>query len=319
MSVDKDNTKPVIVVTEPLKPRAMEFLRERAVVIESSPEGVGEVIGEADGLVVRTYTQVDENLLNRAKKLKVVGRAGVALDNINVPLCRARGVEVVHTPEANTLAVVDYTIRMIIEMNRKFWPLTGYVPPEEFHEIRQQNFGRFCADMTLGILGCGRIGSRVGRAAAGLGMRILYNDILDIKLDYPAESVEKDYLYANSDVVTIHLPVTDLTRKIINTETLTRFKDGAQLINPARGACVDYGALGKSLRNGKISYAVIDCHDPEPPPSDYPLFGLDNVILTPHVAACVPKAKENMSMVVTDVLKVCKGQTPDFPALEGSY
>jgi len=316
---DSEKRKPVIVVTEQLKEVAMEVLRGAAEVIESTPEGVGEVIGEADGLIVRTYTQVDENLLDRAKKLKVVGRAGVALDNINVPLCRARGVEVVHTPEANTLAVVDYVIRMIVEMNRKFWPLTGYVAAEEFHEIRKQNFGRFLADMTLGILGCGRIGSRVARAATALGMRVLYNDILDIKLDHPAEPVDKDYLYTNSNVVTIHLPVTDLTRKIINADTLAKFKDGAQLINAARGACVDYDALGKSLRSGKIAFAVIDCHDPEPMPPDYPLFGLENVILTPHVAACVPKAKENMSMVVTDVLKVCNGEEPKFPALEGSY
>ncbi|MCK5114589.1 MAG: phosphoglycerate dehydrogenase [Phycisphaerae bacterium] len=315
----KKSEKPVIVVSEQLKEKAMDLLCAEAVVIESTPEDVLDVIGQADGLVVRTYTQVNEELLDRAKKLKVVGRAGVALDNINVPLCRSRGVEVVHTPEANTLAVVDYAIRMIIEMNRKFWPLAGYVAPEKFHEIRKQNFGRFLADMTLGIIGCGRIGSRVGRAAAALGMRVLYNDILDIELDYPAESVDKDYLYANSDVVTIHLPVTDLTRKIINAEALAKFKDGAQLINAARGACVDYAALGASLRNGKIGFAVIDCHDPEPMPEDYPLFGLKNVILTPHTAACVPKAKENMSMVVTDVLKVCNGEAPEFPALEGSY
>ncbi len=313
------SAQPTILVTETLQPEAMDYLRAHSTVIESTPERVADHIAQADGLVVRTYTQVNEELLAQAERLKVVGRAGVALDNIDVLACRARGVEVVHTPEANTLAVVDYTIRMIIEMNRRFWPLAGWVSGEEFHVIRKQMFGRFLADMTLGIIGCGRIGSRVGRAAAALGMRVLYNDILDIKLDYPAEAVDKDTIYAESDVVTIHLPVTDLTRKIINAESLAKFKDGGQFINAARGACVDYEALGKALRNGKISSAVIDCHDPEPMPKDYPLFGLDNVILTPHVAACVPKAKENMSMVVTDVIAVCKGEEPKFPALDGAF
>ena len=119
--------------------------------------------------------------------------------------------------------------------------------------------------------------------------------------------------------LTIHLPVTDLTRKIINADSLEKFKDSSQFINAARGACVDYDALGAALRSGKISAAVIDCHDPEPMPKDYPLFGLDNVILTPHVASCVPKAKENMSMVVTDVIAVCNGEAPKFPALDGAF
>jgi D-3-phosphoglycerate dehydrogenase len=310
---------PVIVVSEPLQPVAMEFLAREATVIETTPEHVGEVVGQADGLVVRTYTQVNEALLDRARKLRVVGRAGVALENIDVPTCRARGVEVVHTPAANTLAVVDYTLRMILEMNRRFWPFSTYLTPEQFHAERKQMFGRFLADCTLGIIGCGRIGSRVGRAAAGLGMRVLYNDILEIEVEYPAEAVSKDTLFAQSDVITIHVPQTEQTRKFINAETIAKFKPGAQFINCARGGCVDYDALGAALRSGQVSFAVIDCHDPEPPPPEYPLLGLENVILTPHVAACVPAAKERMSMVVTDVLKVCQGQPPEYPAAEGSY
>ncbi|KKL57123.1 hypothetical protein LCGC14_2238550, partial [marine sediment metagenome] len=195
-------SKPIVVVTEPLSDRALAWLAERVEVRRIEIEQLDEHIGQADGLIVRTYTLVGPELLDRAGKLKVVGRAGVALDNIDVPACRARGVEVVHTPEANTLAVVDYTIRMIIEMNRKFWPLEGYVSTEEFHRIRKQTFGRFLSSATLGIIGCGRIGSRVGRAAAALGMKVLYNDILDIELDYPARAVDKPTLYAQSDIIT---------------------------------------------------------------------------------------------------------------------
>jgi D-3-phosphoglycerate dehydrogenase len=305
---------PVFVVSEPLNESSVEFLRQRGEVIRSTPEDVLDVIDRADALVVRTYTQVNEELLDRAPNLKVVGRAGVALENIDIPACRDRGVEVVHTPAANTLAVVDYTVRMIIELNRRFPTMDGSVSPEEFHRSRKFVFGRFLSGATLGIVGAGRIGSRVGRAAAGLGMEILYNDILDIELDYPAEAVSKDDLYARSDIVTIHVPLTDLTEKFIDAETIRKFKAGAQFINCARGQCVDYKDLAEAIRDGQVAAAAIDCHDPEPPPADYPMYGLDNAILTPHIAARVPDAVQRMCDVVHDVGRVLDGEPPEYPA-----
>ncbi|MBT7171119.1 MAG: phosphoglycerate dehydrogenase, partial [Phycisphaerales bacterium] len=158
-------TQPTVVVSEPLQPPALEVLAERATIIHATPETVLDVIAEADGLVVRTYTQVNQALLDAAPKLKVVARAGVALENVDVLACRARGVEVVHTPAANTLAVVDYTTRMLVELNRRFWPITAALTPEEFHATRSQIYGRFLADCSLGIIGAGRIGSRIGRVA----------------------------------------------------------------------------------------------------------------------------------------------------------
>ena len=311
------SSKPVIVVTEPLSERAMEYLRGHGEVRLAKPQEAAEAVRDADALVVRTYTQVNEALLAKAGRLKVVGRAGVAVENIDLAACRGRGIEVVNTPEANTLAVVDYTIRMIVELNRRFWPVRRALSAEEFHAERKQAFGRFLADMTLGIVGCGRIGSRVGRAAAALGMRVLYNDILDIRLDYAARAVDKETLYAESDLVTIHVPVTDRTRKFIDARALAQFKPGAQFINAARGHCVDYAALAEAIRAGRVSGAVIDCHDPEPPPADYPMYSVlgDNVILTPHVAARVPAAMERMCGVVYDVVRVLQGQKPKFPAV----
>ena len=312
-------SKPIVVVTEPMDERSMAYLAEHAEVRRIEIDDLDEHIAVADGLVVRTYTLVTPELLERAERLKVVGRAGVALDNIDVPACRARGVEVVHTPAANTLAVVDYTVRMMIELNRRFWPMTGHLTDKEFLATRKNKFGRYLSEMTLGIIGVGRIGSRVGRAAAGLGMTVLYNDILDVELDYPAEAQDKPTLYAQSDLVTLHVPLTDSTRGMINAETLNRFKPGAQLINAARGACVVAADLADAIRAGRISAAAIDCHDPEPPPPDYPLFGLDSVILTPHIAARVPAALAAMCNVVEDIVAVLAGREPKFPALEGSY
>ena len=161
--------KPLVIVTEPMDPPSMAYLREHARLLEIDAKDLSGHIAQADGLVVRTYTQVRPPLLDAAGRLKVVGRAGVALENIDVPACRARGIQVVHTPAANTLAVVDYTLRMIIELNRRFWPMSGYLPKDEFHKVRQNMYGRFMSGLTLGIVGLGRIGSRVGRAAAGLG------------------------------------------------------------------------------------------------------------------------------------------------------
>jgi len=307
--------RPTVVVSETLSDRALDYLHGRAEVIRTTPQEIDRVIAKADGLCVRTYTQVNQALLDKAGRLKVIGRAGVALENIDIPACRARGVQVVHTPAANTLAVVDYTIRMMIEMNRRFWPLSGCVPAGEFHKVRSQMFGRFLSSMTLGVVGCGRVGSRVGRAAAGLGMKVLYNDILDVKLDYPAEAVDKPTLHANSDIVTIHVPLTELTWKFINAESIACFRKGSQFINAARGQCVDYRDLAEAVRTGRVSAAVIDCHDPEPPGEDYPMFGLgENVILTPHIAARVPEAMERMSDVVYDVIAVLEGRAPEFPA-----
>ena len=311
--------RPTVVVTEPLDERALEFLRRHVNVRKIEIEQLDEHIGQADGLIVRTYTQVNKAVLDKAPLLKVVGRAGVALENIDVRACLERGIQVVHTPAANTLAVVDYTVRMIIELNRRFWPMTRPMTAKEFLDQRKSMYGRFLSGLTLGIVGAGRIGSRVGRAAVGLGMKVIYNDILPIELDYPAQAVEKDELYARVDIVTIHVPLTDLTRGLINAAALRKFKKGAQLINAARGPCVLAADLAEAIRGGRLGGAVIDCHEPEPPPLDYPLYGLENVILTPHVAARVPDALSAMCDVVKDVVAVLQGHAPQYPAEEGSY
>ena len=319
MSTSSDSSKPIVLVSEPLSDRALAYLAEHAEVRRVSVQDDGmdavyDAVSDADGLLVRTYTIVDDKLLDRAPLLKAVGRAGVAFDNIDVPACRARGVEVVHTPEANTPAVVDYTVRMIIELNRRFRPMSGPVEPDVFHAIRKQAFGRFLSSATLGIIGCGRIGSRVGRAAVGLGMKVLYNDILDIRVDYRAEAVDKPTLYAASDIITIHTTLNDTTRGLIDAAAIAQFKKGCQFINSARGQIVNYRDLAAAIRSGHVSAVAIDCHDPEPPPPDYPMFGLgESVILTPHIAARVPQAMENMCDVVYDVVAILEGRPPRFP------
>ena len=303
-----------ILISEPLNESSVQYLVDRSDVVRCEAGDVLEHIDEVDGLVVRSYTQVNDELLSHAPNLKVVGRAGVALENVDVQACRARGVEVVHTPEANTLAVVDYTIGAIINMNRRYWPMDSCLGHDGFHTARKASFGRFLSGATLGIVGLGRIGSRVGRAASALGMNVLYNDIIDIDIEYPAQSVDKPTLYAQSDIITIHVPLDSSTIEMINADAIASFKSGVQFINAARGQCVNYHALADAIKSQQISAATIDCHYPEPPPKNYPLFGLDNTTLTPHIAARVPDAVQNMCDVVHDVLAVLDGEKPKFPA-----
>jgi phosphoglycerate dehydrogenase-like enzyme len=256
-----------------------------------------------------------------APKLRVVGRAGVGLDNIDVPACRHRGVEVVYTPDANTQAVVEYVFALIFDAIRPRHTLDGFVQPEEFHRLRKVHVGRQLDTLTLGILGMGRIGTRVGRAASALGVRVIAHDILPEhelrgRIEYPFEFVDRATLLARADVLTIHVDGRPENRHLINADALAGLNRSCLFINAARGVLVDNTALADWARRAQAhgGGAVLDVHEPEPPPRDYPLFHLPNVRLLPHLASRTPEALENMSWVVRDVISVLRGEKPRFPA-----
>src|SRR3954466_15583969 len=186
---DADPTAPIVLVTEGSDAKPLEWLRGRCRVIEAAADSDAfrRHVGEARGLVVRTYTRVDDALLAKAPRLKVVGRGGVGLENIDVAACRKRGVEVVYTPDANTLAVGDFVFGYLLQLVRPWAPFRDAVyDPKEFKRIRNTVRGRQLDELTLGILGMGRVGRRVGHIGAdGFGMRVIYNDVLDI----PPESL----------------------------------------------------------------------------------------------------------------------------------
>jgi D-3-phosphoglycerate dehydrogenase len=316
-----DLVLPLVVVTEGSEARPMAWLRQHARVIEAasqSPE-LPEALADADGLVVRTYTRVTEAFLEGAPKLKVIGRGGVGLDNIDVPACRRRGVQVVYTPDANTLAVGDFVIGIMLQLLRPWHPFreTSY-PPAEFKRIRDTVRGRQLNELTLGILGMGRVGRRVGRIVAnGFGMRVIYHDLLDVsdKIEFAAESVDCATLYRQSDVLSIHIDGRAENRHVVNAEALAQLPATSILINTSRGEVLDAHALSDRLRSGHLAGAALDVYDPEPPRGDFPLLGLPNVLLTPHLAARTHTALENMSWVVRDVMAVLAGQPPKYPAL----
>ena len=311
---------PLVLVTEGSDPTPLAWLKERARVVEAAPGSTAfdAALPETVGMVVRTYTRVDAALLARCPKLKVVGRGGVGIENIDVPACRGRGVEVVYTPDANSRAVGDYVFSTIFRLLR---PLAAFhdtaYPPAEFKRIRDTLRGAQLDELTIGILGMGRVGRRVGHVAAnGFGMRVVYHDVLDVRphLTFPAAAVDPPTLFREADVVTLHVDMRPGNRHLVGAPQLALMKPTAVLINASRGEVLDAVALTEAIRGKRLAGAAIDVFDPEPPPADFPLLGLDNVLLTPHVAARTATAMANMGWVVRDVVGVLTGQRPTYPA-----
>jgi D-3-phosphoglycerate dehydrogenase len=315
------STKPRVLVTEGSDPEPLAWLRANADVVEVGPNdpAFAAELAHAEGMVVRTYTKVNAELLATAPKLRAVGRGGVGIENIDVPACRARGVEVVYTPDANTLAVGDFVFGYLLQILRpwNFFRDAVY-EPKEFKRIRDTVRGRQLNELTIGVLGMGRVGRRVGHIAAnGFGMRVIYHDVQDVAaglLDFPATAVEASTLYREADVLTIHVDMRPGNHNLVGAPQLAQMKQTAVLVNTSRGEVLDAAALADAMRAGRLYGAAVDVFAPEPPRGDLPLLGLDRVLLTPHLAARTGTALANMSWVVRDVMAILNGERPRYPA-----
>jgi len=307
--------KPTILVTEGSDPVPLAWLKERASVVEigvDSPD-FDRQLAVARGMVVRTYTRVDAALLGRAPMLRVVGRGGVGIENIDVAACRARGVEVVYTPDANTIAVGDYVFGNLLQLVRPYAHFREQAyTPKEFKHIRNTQRGRQLDQMTLGIIGLGRVGKRVASIARAFGMKVVFNDLLPMP-GHQISMSKKDVL-TSCDVLSLHVDMRPGNENLIGASELALLKDQAIVINSCRGEVLDAHALAAELRSGRLAGCVIDVYAPEPPPADYPLLGLSNALLTPHMAARTQTAILNMSWVVKDVLGVLSGEPAMYPA-----
>ncbi len=315
------SARPNVLVTEGSDAVPLAWLAERAnvIAIGQTDPGFDEQLAQAEGMVVRTYTKVNEAMLAKAPKLRVVGRGGVGIENIDVAACRKRGIEVVYTPDANTLAVGDFVFGYLLQILRPWNFFRDEVyEPKEFKRIRDAVRGRQLNEMTIGILGMGRVGKRVGQIAAnGFGMRVIYNDVLDIpssSLHFPATSVDKPSLYKQADILSIHVTMLPGNENLVGESELALMKPGSVVVNTSRGEALDAHALATAIKANHIYGAAIDVFHPEPPQADFPLLGLDRVLLTPHLAARTYTAIENMSWVVRDVWNVLQGDKPRFPA-----
>lgn len=311
--------KPVVVVTEDLSDEPVAWLGERCRVVRGAvgSPAFASAAGEAAGLVVRTYTVVDDALLDRMPRLRVVGRAGVALDNIDVGACRRRGVEVVHSPGANADAVVEYVFALLFDALRPRVFIERALDLGAWNALRAELLApRQLIGTTLGIWGLGRIGQRVARVARALQMRVIYHDLLEIPETERsgAEPVGREELLARAEIVTIHVDDRPANRHLVSTDAFGRMRSDVVFLNCARGLIVDPVACADFFVAHPGAQALLDVHDPEPFDATYPLLDIPNVHLAPHIAAATEQAKVNMSWVVRDVERVLKGERPEHPA-----
>lgn len=312
--------RPLVVITESLNAVAAAWLAERcdlANVPFTDAAALRKALATAAGLVIRTYTRIDAALLDQAPALRVVGRAGVGLDNIDVAECRRRGVRIVHTPDANGQAVAEFVLALLLDALRPRRYLTQALIATEWEAARRALVApRQLSDLTLGVLGLGRIGTRTARLGSALGMRTLYHDLVEPPPDRRAGAtpVAFDELLASSDVLSIHVDPRPGNRALISTGTLARCKPTVILVNTSRGLVVDTPALAAFLQAHPQALALLDVHDPEPIAADSPLLGLHNARLTPHLAAATATAHANMSLVVRDVWRVLHGEAPEHEA-----
>jgi phosphoglycerate dehydrogenase-like enzyme len=311
--------RPLVIQTEHLDPEPAAWLGERCELVRcGSEEGrFAGLLERAAGLVIRTYTAVDEAMLAAAPRLKVVGRAGVGVDNVDLEACARRGVAVVNTPDANTRAVVEYVTGLMCEAVRPRMFLREAVGLGRWKELREAAIApRQLDEMTLGIYGLGKIGSKVARVGAALNMRVVYRDLREVPVEERngAEPVTREELLAQADVLTVHVDGRPSNRGLLGAEAIGRMKKDVVFINTSRGFVVDAGALAGFLKRNAGARAILDVHEPEPFGAEYPLLGLSNAWLAPHLASATVAAKRNMSWVVRDVWRVLSGEAPLFPA-----
>lgn len=310
---------PRILVTERYSQEAMERLSavgEVTLLDRRDEPTLIAAVADADALVVRTHTTVTRRVIESGAHLRVIARGGVGLDNIDLAAARERGIPVVYTPAASTHAVADFAIGLILAAQRRIARLDREIRTGDFAALRSRDPG--CSELrhqTLGIIGMGRIGSQVARRAAlGFDMRVIYNDIRPVgPFPFPATSASRDQLLATADVVSLHVPLTTLTRAMIDAAALARMKPTACLINTSRGPVVVATDLATALHEGRIAGAAIDVFDPEPPPPDNPLRSAPNCVLTPHVASRSREGLAAMNDVVDDVVAILQGRRPAWP------
>jgi len=313
-------SRPRALIAEPLHEDWQRWLAERCDITRRSSDNgraFRDALAQADALVVRTYTTVDEGLLREAPALRVVGRAGVGLDNIDVPACRARGVEVVHTPEANAEAVAELTLAFVFDAIRPRTYLEASLAQAAWDDLRSSLVARGqIAGSTYGVLGLGRIGQRVARAAGAMRARVVYHDVLDIPRAERAgaDPVEFDALLRESDILSIHVGGSESNRALLDERAIRSLRPDVILVNTSRGFVIDNAALARFLREHPDARAMLDVHEPEPIPADHPLLDLPNARLAPHIGAATAPAKRAMSGVVQDVWRVLCREEPRHPA-----
>jgi D-3-phosphoglycerate dehydrogenase len=297
---------PKVLVSDKLSPTAVQIFKDNGVEVDYLPDlgkdkdKLLEVIGAYDGLAIRSATKVTEKLLAAASRLKVIGRAGIGVDNVDIPAATAKGIIVMNTPFGNSITTAEHAISLMLSLARQIPEADASTRASKWEKNRFM--GVEVTSKVLGIIGAGNIGSIVADRAQGLKMKVIaYDPFLtpERAMELGVEKVELDDLLARADFITIHTPLTEQTRNILSREALAKTRKGVRIINCARGGLVDEAALAEALRSGHVAGAALDVFVEEPA-VDNPLFQLPNVICTPHLGASTSEAQENVALQVAE-------------------
>lgn len=300
--------KEKILICDTIHEEGIKKLKEAGFTVEEktkiTPEELVKVIGEYDAIVVRSRTKVTADVLRATKNLKVAARAGVGLDNIDVKEAEAKGVKVINTPEAPSVAVAELTIGFMLSLARAIPLADRKMKSSEW--IKSTLTGSELRNKTLGIIGFGRIGYQVAKRAKAFEMKVLAYDVaLEKLMDYVkevgAEATTLQQLLKRSDFITLHVPLLPQTRHMIGEKEISAMKNGAYLINTSRGGIIEEEALKKALKSGKLAGAALDVFEEEPP-KDTSLSGLDKVVCTPHIGAQTEEAQKDAGIIVAEKL-----------------
>ena len=295
---------PKVLISDKLSPKAEKIFTERGIEVDVitglERDELIKIIAKYDGLAIRSSTKVTQKVLDAASNLKVVGRAGIGVDNVDIPYATSKGVAVMNTPFGNAITTAEHAISLIMSLVRNIPQANESTHGGKWEKSKYM--GTEITGKTLGLIGCGNIGSIVADRALGLKMKVLaYDPFLteEKALELQVRKVEFDELLSSSDIITLHVPMTDQTANIINKDSLEKCKDGVRIVNCARGGLVDEKALKKYIENGKVSGAAIDVFEVEPA-TDSIFFGMEEVICTPHLGASTLEAQENVALQVAD-------------------
>ncbi len=295
---------PKVLISDKMDPRAAQIFRERGVEVDEitgkKPDELKAIIGSYDGLAIRSSTKVTRDILDAATNLKVVGRAGIGVDNVDIPAASAKGVVVMNTPFGNSITTAEHAVALMFALARQLPEADASTQAGKWEKNRFM--GVELTGKTLGLIGAGNIGSIVADRARGLRMKVVaYDPFLtpERAVEMGVEKVELDGLLARADVITLHTPLTDQTRNILSAENLAKTKKGVRIINCARGGLIDEAALKAGLDSGHIAGAALDVFQTEPA-TDSPLFGTPGFVSTPHLGASTTEAQVNVAIQVAE-------------------
>ncbi len=297
---------PRVLVSDKLSETAVQIFRDRGVEVDYLPElgkdkdALLAKIGEYDGLAIRSATKVTPKILEAATRLKVIGRAGIGVDNVDIPAASQRGIVVMNTPFGNAITTAEHALSMMMALARQIPEANASTHAGKWEKNRFMGVELF--NKTLGIIGCGNIGSIVADRALGLKMKVIaYDPFLSAEraLDIGVEKVELETIFKRSDFITLHTPLTEKTRNVIDAAALAKCKKGVRIINCARGGLVNEDALYDALISKKVAGAALDVFEVEPA-STHKLFNLENVVCTPHLGASTGEAQENVALQVAE-------------------